>query len=272
MGDTVIVRRRVESNFTTLPNELIRDNRLSWKAMGLLVYLLAHPANFRLNLVYLARQRPSGRDATRSALRELEAAGYVLIERSHDSRGRFSTTTWMVSQTPDFRPDPPCSENPHTVNPAKENPKPESPASDKPTLISTEVEQELIRERTTTTIPPFEPLKRPSGLADRDWASIEAALVGLPVEVAQELLAELRQAIKVGTIKTTPLRWFHGVMRRYREGRFVPSAPLKRRAESLANAGEKLAVKSEPDRGVGNEFLQQLKGGRSTRLANKQIV
>lgn len=263
MGETVIVRRRVESNFTTLPNELIRDNRLSWKAMGLLVYLLAHPANFRLNLVYLARQRPSGRDATRSALRELEAAGYVRIERSHDSRGRFSTTTWMVSQTPDFRPDPPCSEKPHTVNPARENPKLESPASDKPTLISTEVEQELIRERTTTTRLPFELLKRPGGLADKDWASIETALAGVTVEVAQELLSELRQAIKAGTIKTTPLRWFHGVMRRYREGLFVPSAPSKKRAESLANIGEKLAVKSEPDRGLANEFLQQIKGGLS---------
>ncbi|APC70735.1 hypothetical protein AQ622_00603 [Pseudomonas aeruginosa] len=263
MSDTVIVRRRVESNFTTLPNELIRDNRLSWKAVGLLVYLLAHPANFRLNLVYLAKQRPSGRDATRSALRELEATGYVSIERSHDSRGRFSTTTWMVSQTPDFGRDPPCSGNPHTVNPAKENPKAESPASGKPTLISIETEQRSIRKRTTTTMPAVGALERPVGLTDRYWAAIEEALAALPLEDAQALLDELAQAIKVGAIKTTPLRWFHGVMRRYAEGRFTPSLPLKQRTASLSRTSTGPSTKPEPDRGIANECLQQMKATTS---------
>jgi hypothetical protein len=263
MKDTVILRRRVESNFTTFPNELIRDDRLSWKAVGLLVYLLAHPPNFRLNLVYLAKQRPSGRDATRSALRELEAAGYVSIERSHDDMGRFSTTTWMVSQTPDFGPDSPCSENPHAVKPPKEKPKTERPASDKPTLISTETEQELKIKKTTTTIPVHVALERPGGLTDRCWAAIEAALLPLPPEDSQELLNELAQAIKVSAIKTTPLRWFHGVMRRYEEGRFVPSLPLKKRTASLSKASTRLSAKPEPDRGVANEFLQQMKAATS---------
>lgn len=263
MSDTVIVRRRVESNFTTLPNELIRDNRLSWKAVGLLVYLLAHPANFRLNLVYLAKQRPSGRDATRSALRELEATGYVSIERSHDSRGRFSTTTWMVSQTPDFGGDSPCSENPYAVKPTKEKPKTESPASDKPTLINTETEQGTIKKRTTTTMPTAGVLTRPSGLTDRSWAAIAETLLELPLKDAQELLEELSQAIKVGAIKTTPLRWFHGVMRRYGEGQFVPSLPLKKHAESLRATSTGLNEKPEPDRGIGNECLQQIKAATS---------
>ncbi|MDA7087675.1 hypothetical protein PH586_14890 [Pseudomonas sp. SA3-5] len=259
MKDTVILRRRVESNFTTFPNELIRDNRLSWKALGLLAYLLAHPADFRLNLVYLAKQRPSGRDATRSALRELEAAGYVSIERSHDDMGRFSTTTWMVSQTPDFVPVSPCAENPNTVKPTEEKPKAERPTSDKPTLISTETEQKLRIKKTTTTKQEVRALERPSGLAEKYWPAIENLLIDIPLMDAKELLDELTQALKIGSIKTTPIKWFHGVLLRYKAGQFVPSQPLKKRVESLNKASRAPGVMLDKDRGLGNEYLKQMK-------------
>jgi len=68
VDDTVIVRRKVRSNFTTLPNELIRNPNLSWKALGILVFVLSLPDNFRLRLSHLSKQKKSGRDATRTGL------------------------------------------------------------------------------------------------------------------------------------------------------------------------------------------------------------
>lgn len=77
MEDTAIIRRRVRSNFTTLNNELIRDRRISWKALGILVFVLSLPDNWKLRLSHLSKEKEvgSGRDATRAGLRELEQAG-----------------------------------------------------------------------------------------------------------------------------------------------------------------------------------------------------
>lgn len=73
MTDTVIIRRKVRRDFTALSNDLIRDPRLSWGGLGLLVYVLHLPDNFRLRLSHLSKQKASGRDATRARVKELEA-------------------------------------------------------------------------------------------------------------------------------------------------------------------------------------------------------
>lgn len=130
MDDTVIIRRRVRSNFTTLPNELIRDPRISWKALGILVFVLSLPDNFRLRLSHLSKQKTSGRDATRTGIKELQVAGYLRIQRERGERGKFSHTTWLVSDRPDF--SSPRSDFPTAVNPTSDK-----PYSENPTLIST---------------------------------------------------------------------------------------------------------------------------------------
>jgi hypothetical protein len=79
MTDTVIIKRKVKRDFTTLPNDLIRDSRLSWGALGLLVYILSLPDDFKLRLVHLSKQKACGRDATRARAKELEEAGYLFI-------------------------------------------------------------------------------------------------------------------------------------------------------------------------------------------------
>ncbi len=122
-GDTVIIRRRVRSNFTTLPNELINDQSLSWKALGILVYILSLPDNWQLRLSHLAKQKCSGRDATRTGLKELQTAGYLLIRRERGTRGKFTHTTWSVTDEPwQWGSSPPRSDFPYTVNPTLEEP------------------------------------------------------------------------------------------------------------------------------------------------------
>lgn len=121
MDDTAIIRRRVRSNFTTLNNELIRDRRISWKALGILVFVLSLPDNWKLRLSHLSKEKEvgSGRDATRAGLRELEQAGYLCIQRERGECGKFVRTSWLVTDRPgDFDVDPPGSDFPNTVNPS----------------------------------------------------------------------------------------------------------------------------------------------------------
>lgn len=115
----VIVRHRVNRDFTTLDNRVIRDNRLSWKATGLLVYLLHLPSDWRLKLEHLGKQKKDRRDATRSGLAELEELGYLAIVRDRAEGGKFGRTIWLVTDRPEL--DRPCSENPNRAIPPSED-------------------------------------------------------------------------------------------------------------------------------------------------------
>lgn len=120
-----IVRHGTERDFTILRNDAVRDARLSWKATGLLVYIISLPDDWRLYLTDLAKRKKDGRDATRAGLAELEQAGYLSIEQVRDG-GRFVETIWHVSDVPATVEKPaaekPDSENPNTVNPDTEKP------------------------------------------------------------------------------------------------------------------------------------------------------
>ena len=104
MTESLIIRHKTLRNFTVIRNELCEDKRLSWKALGLLTYLLHLPHDFKLKLYNLAHERKglNGRDSTRSGLKELEATGYVKIVRERSNLGRYAQTVWYVSDIPDI--------------------------------------------------------------------------------------------------------------------------------------------------------------------------
>ena len=62
-------------HFTILPNRIIRDQRLSFRARGVLAYLLSMPPGWRTSSTRVARETREGRDAIRTALDELRAEG-----------------------------------------------------------------------------------------------------------------------------------------------------------------------------------------------------
>lgn len=96
--------------WTALPAKLLGDDDLSFRALGVLAYLLSRPPGWETDSKRLAAgKRREGRDAIRSALKELEAAGYlhrVKVRRpagmTLDGRyvGGQITTEYFVSDHP----------------------------------------------------------------------------------------------------------------------------------------------------------------------------
>nr|WP_319396124.1 hypothetical protein [uncultured Desulfobacter sp.] len=96
----MITRTEKTSNYTILPNEFLLDETISDKARGLLARLLSRPDNWRLNVNYLVKTGKSGHTAVRSAIRELEAAGYIQKEVSRHANGRIIGVEYIIRESP----------------------------------------------------------------------------------------------------------------------------------------------------------------------------
>lgn len=93
-----IHRSAWQRDFLQLPNALAQDERLSYRARGILVELLSRPGNWQTNADALwrngQRKRPGhaeGQGAVRNAFAELKAFGYIDEVRQRNSKGHVST-------------------------------------------------------------------------------------------------------------------------------------------------------------------------------------
>ena len=104
-----------ERGFTRIPNYWLRDSRISFKAKGLLAYLLSHEIGYTITLGQIERETGDGRSAIRATVAELEHAGYLVTQRTTDERGYNAGLAWFLQD-----PNPKC-ENPTLENPTLEN-------------------------------------------------------------------------------------------------------------------------------------------------------
>lgn len=82
-------------NFTVLDNTLFKDDTLSWKAKGLLAYLLHLPNDWQIYLEDLKNRSTDGKESTRTAINELIEKGYIKRTRIHEN-GKFKRYDYMV--------------------------------------------------------------------------------------------------------------------------------------------------------------------------------
>lgn len=110
----MIVRAANKNKYTTIHNDVLGDERLSFKARGLLVYILSKPDHWQVRESQLANASDvDGVTAVRSGLNELKECGYIVNERKHDEDGQF----YWESTVYDY----PQVGLPSTENPPMEN-------------------------------------------------------------------------------------------------------------------------------------------------------
>lgn len=121
----IIRSPKPNTGYTVLDNRLLANANLSYRARGVLAFILSKPDHWQTNAPALARASTEGRDAILKALAELEAEGYVIRTRHQDTAGRW-TTIVTVFDEPQPACDPTCGQ---PASPTPEKPNSENQAS-----------------------------------------------------------------------------------------------------------------------------------------------
>ena len=100
-----------DDHFTQIPNDWLRDKRISLGAKGLLAQLLSHAPGWSISQESLGRDNGVGRDAIRTLINELLEAGYLMRseERERGEKGYLGGYTYT---TQDPTQDNPTQDNP----------------------------------------------------------------------------------------------------------------------------------------------------------------
>ena len=123
-------------DYTVMSNHHLRDKALSLKSKGLLSMMLSLPEDWNYTTRGLAKICKEGVDAIGGALRELEAAGYIVRHQLRDRQGRISDNEYVIYEQP--QPKAPDTPQPDTASPDTENPYLADPDTEKPAELNIE--------------------------------------------------------------------------------------------------------------------------------------
>ena len=131
-----------KSNFTVVSNDILMNNYMSMKATCLLMKMLGKPDNWDYTINGMRTFCTEGRDAIRSALKELEKFGYLERRKVRDSRGRYSDIEYIIYEEP-------ISRSPRSAYPESENPSLDDPPSENPPVINKEINKKRNNQELT---------------------------------------------------------------------------------------------------------------------------
>ena len=180
---------RVErtSDYTVMSNYHLRDKRLSLKAKGLLSQMLSLPEDWDYTLAGLCYINRESKDAIRTAIHELEQAGYIHRRQTTDSGGKFAGNVYTIYE----RPQEPPSGDPSSEKPSSGNPTTGKPMPEKPTQRN--IEKQNTDQQNTDSIPfraaaPPEPKRTEPSPAERmeDYRALIRDNIQYPLLAAQD--------------------------------------------------------------------------------------
>ena len=131
---------RVEKNrgYTVMSNHHLRNKALSLKAKGLLSQMLSLPEDWDYTLKGLSLINRESIDAIRTAVWELEKAGYIRREQGRDPKGKMADMVYTIYEQPVL--ENPVLENPTSTDPVLENPTSDNPSSGNPTQLNKDIQ------------------------------------------------------------------------------------------------------------------------------------
>jgi len=100
-GKTIFrVEKNKDNPFVMIDRRVIENPKLSWKAKGLLAYLLSRPDNWVVHFRDLVNRAPDKAHTVRAAMKELRAAGHVKVEAQRE-KGRVKQWVYTIHESPD---------------------------------------------------------------------------------------------------------------------------------------------------------------------------
>lgn len=261
-----VVRVTHRSRWGSVPEALLEDQRLALDSRAVAAWLAVKPVGWQVSVQALRIRLQVRKDRWQRIAGELEAAGYLIRERRQGAGGKW---IWNI----EFNPEPldapastaiagfsgsGCADSGEPVRGsagAGGSGHKGLPSQDKPksvnTTTTTTMSNDVVRgcERRLRKPENIEPcgdcdLIFPPQLSPSERTAIVGLLGPLASTEAcraQELLDELADAIETSAIRTTPLRWFRGVLERLRGGNFAPLGAVRIKARREASEQQRIA-------------------------------
>jgi hypothetical protein len=86
--------------FVMVNKNLIHDSALSYKAKGILIYLLSKPNDWHVYETEITKHSRDGLKAVRSGIKELIKQGYIHRIRTRSKHGKFTGWQYFVYEEP----------------------------------------------------------------------------------------------------------------------------------------------------------------------------
>lgn len=99
-------RRKREKSFVTIENGMFHDANLSFKAKGILGYVLTKPDGWIVRIPDLMNHSTDGEKAIRSGIKELREKGYLRFFRTQTPDGKWKGIIWEYDDVPFFEKEP----------------------------------------------------------------------------------------------------------------------------------------------------------------------
>ena len=115
------VQKDKDNPYVMINKKPLNNSGLSWKAKGLLSFLLSLPDDWEINIEHLKTVSTDGKESTAKGIQELMKAGYIVRQNKRE-KGQFKGFDYSVYEkrlnNVEIEPKP---ENPTTVKPTTEN-------------------------------------------------------------------------------------------------------------------------------------------------------
>ena len=136
---------RVErtTGYTVMSNHHLRNKELSLKAKGLLSQMLSLPEDWDYTLSGLSYINRESIDAIRTAVWELEKAGYITRRQGRDEKGKMTAIEYTIYE----QPQPPELDCPVLENPTADNPTTENPTSENPMQLNKDISRTNLQKK-----------------------------------------------------------------------------------------------------------------------------
>ena len=89
-----------ENPYVQIDKRALEDNRLSWRAKGILAYLLSKPSGWKVNVKDIWNNGAEGRNAVQDCLVELQKIGYAELKTVTGEHGKLMGSQWIITEEP----------------------------------------------------------------------------------------------------------------------------------------------------------------------------